>query len=151
VRATNPGGEADPMVLSAFDDERNEPQDEALRATLGRSYSLWLELQERMQARFGPLAIAWGFASRSTGWGLRLRQRKRTVLYMTPRTRHFLASFALGEKAVAAAQTAGLSAALLAAIDAAPRYAEGRGLRIEVRKRADVEDVERIAVVKMQN
>jgi hypothetical protein len=46
---------------------------------------------------------------------------------MTPQKGRFLASFALGEKAVLAARAAGLPAALLAAVDAAPRYAEGRG------------------------
>ena len=46
---------------------------------------LWNELQSLIAARFGPVTMTWGFASKSTGWGLRLTRDKpeRTILYMT--------------------------------------------------------------------
>jgi hypothetical protein len=37
-----------------------------------------------MAEKYAPLTIEWGFTSKSTGWGLRLKTEKRTVLYMTP-------------------------------------------------------------------
>ena len=55
----------------------------------------------------------------------------------------------LGEKACAAAREAGIPAAVLAVIDAAPKYAEGRGVRISVRTKADLEGVLVIAAVKI--
>jgi hypothetical protein len=44
-----------------------------------------------------------------------------------------LVSFALGERAVTAARAKKLAAAVLDVIDASPRYAEGRGVRFEVK------------------
>jgi hypothetical protein len=79
------------------------------------------------------------------------RGRKRTIVYMTPCRDHFLASFARGEKACRAAHAAGLAASLLAAIDGAPTYAEGRGVRIPVRNGRDLQDVESLAAMKMAN
>ena len=53
--------------------------------------------------RIDLISQVWGFSSRSTAWGLRLRRKERVILYMTPQSGQFLVSFALGEKAVAAA------------------------------------------------
>ena len=139
------------MALSVFDDKSKQPQEDELATALGRTFVLWNELKEHIAARFAPLSVDWGFASKTTGWGLRLKQDKRTVLYMTPCKGYFLASFALGEKAVKAAHAGDLPASVLAVIDSARRYAEGRGVRLEVRSAKDVRSVEKLAVIKMAN
>ena len=79
----------------------------------------------------------------------RLKHNKRTIVYMTPCRRFFLAGFALGEKAVKAARESTVPAPILAAIEAAPKYAEGRGVRIEVRNKKTLEGVVRLALIKM--
>jgi len=68
---------------------------------------------------------------------------------MTPRAGHFLASFALGEKAVKAAHENDLPVSVLKTIDIAKKYAEGRGVQIEVRNGIDVRNVEKLATIKM--
>jgi hypothetical protein len=139
------------MALSAFDDKKKPPQEDELAETLGKTYVLWNELKKRIASRFAPLAIEWVSSSKATRWGLRLKQEKRAVLYMTPCQGYFLASFALGEKAVKAAKTSGLPASVLAVIDSAKKYAEGRGVRLEVRNAGDVQNIEKIAQIKMAN
>ena len=139
------------MALSAFDDKTRPPRDEELAAPLGRSVAAWNALRKAILARFGPLSEEWGFASKNTGWGLRLKQPSRTVLYMTPCTGYFLASFALGENAVKVAHQSDLPASILEIIAGAKKYAEGRAVRLEVRTAKDVRNVEKIAVIKMAN
>jgi hypothetical protein len=139
------------MALSAFADKSNPPGPSELRVTLGRSSSLWDQLKDHLSSDYQPLTEKWGFAGAKWGWSLQLKQKKRTVLYMTPCKKHFLAGFALGEKAVKAAQASGLSDSVLATIDSAPKYAEGRGVRIEVRTKKDLENVKVLAAVKMAN
>lgn len=68
---------------------------------------------------------------------------------MTPCKGYFLASFALGEKAVKAAHESDLPASILQVIDSAKKYAEGRGVRIEVKNARDVRAVEKLAIIKM--
>jgi hypothetical protein len=137
------------MALSVFDDKAHPPTDEDVAAALGKAHPRWQELKARIEGRFAPVTVEWGFPTKSSGWGLRLSTPKRTILYMTPRKGNFLASLSLGEKAVAAAVAAGLPAPVLAVIEAAPKYAEGRGVRIEVRTPDDVRQVEKLAVIKM--
>lgn len=137
--------------FSAFGDKSRPPSEAELRAALGTAHAAWARLLERVAEGIGPLAPAWGFTSAKSGWGLRVRRGERVILYMTPRRGSFLVSFALGEKAVAAARARRLPAAVMAAIDAAPRYAEGRGVRFEVRKLREVPALATLAAVKHEN
>jgi len=139
------------MALSAFDDKSRLPQDDDLAATLGSTFVFWNELKRLIASRFAPLSIEWGFSSKKTGWGLRLKQEKRTILYMTPCEGYFMASLALGEKAVKTAHESALPFSVLKAINSAKKYAEGRGVRFEVRSAEDVNNVEKLAVIKMTN
>ncbi len=139
------------MALSAFDDKSRPPGDADLKETLGKTAVHWNELKSRIASRFAPVSEHWGFSSKATGWGLRVKRRDRTVLYMTPCEGYFLASFALGEKAVKAAHGSDLPASVLQVIDSARKYAEGRGVRIAVKSAADVRNIEKIAAIKMDN
>jgi len=97
------------------------------------------------------LAVNWGYSGKKWGWSLRLKQKARTVLYMTPRRGHFVVGFALGQKAVDAAQESDLPQSTLDMIDDSQEYAEGRAVRLEVRTGDDLLNVARIATIKMAN
>jgi hypothetical protein len=137
------------MALSVFDDKARPPEDADLARALKRSFVFWNELKELIGSRFTPLSLEWGFAGKAYGWGMRLKHKTRTILYMTPCEGHFLASFALGEKAVKAAHNSDLPTSVLQVIDSAKKYPEGRGVRLEVRNAKDVHHVETLAVIKM--
>jgi hypothetical protein len=137
--------------LSVFDDKSKPPQDDDLAAMLSSTFVFWNELKRLIASSFAPLSTEWGFTSKKTGWGLRLKREKRTILYMTPCKGYFMASFALGEKAVKAAHESDLPVSVLKIIDGSKKYAEGRGVRLEVRSAEDVRNVEKLAVIKMAN
>jgi hypothetical protein len=59
--------------------------------------------------------------------------------------------FVLGERAVKAARQSALSDKVQTLIDDAKKYAEGKGVRIEVRSKKDRDDVEKLAAIKMAN
>src|SRR5688572_27323168 len=127
------------MTLGALEDEGARPTDRSLAGVLGRAHRSWRRLRTALQAAHGPLAEQWYFAGKAFGWSFRLRQGRRVLVYLLPRRSSFLASFALGEKACLAARTVGIPASVLSIIEAAPRYAEGRGVRIPVRTLKDVD------------
>ena len=136
------------MSLSAFDDKSHPPTDAELTSTLGASHSVWAELLAAIDARVGGIEPTWKFSGKTTGWGLRLMRNGRVLVYMTPQSDQFLVSFVLGERAATAASTTTLPSALREAIDRAPRYAEGRGVRIAVRDATLVTALVRLAEIK---
>jgi hypothetical protein len=139
------------MAFSAFDDKDLQPRDSDLVEILGDSQELWDELKSRMTKQFQPLSVDWGFSGKKWGWSLRLKQKARTVLYMTPRRGHFVVGFALGQKAVDAAHESDLPQSVLDMIDDSQKYAEGRAVRFEVRTGDDLLSAARIATIKMEN
>lgn len=137
------------MELRVFDDQSRPPEDADLAMALKRTFVYWNELKGLMASRFTPVTYDWVGNSKKGTWGMRLKQNKRTILYMSPCDGYFLASFALGEKAVRAARDSNLPGSVLAVIEGAKKYAEGRGVRLEVRNAKDLHNVEVLAAIKM--
>lgn len=137
------------MALSAFDDKSKEPGADDLKRMLGRAGPHWDNLRSHIAAEYAPLDETWHFPGPKWGWSLRLRRKKRTILHMTPCKGHFLVGLALAEKAVKAAHDSRLPASVLAVIDAAEKYPEGRGVRIEIRSKRDREAAKQLAAIKM--
>ena len=138
------------MALSAFTDRAAPPDERALGEMLGRASGLWMDLRAALHAAHGPLMEQWSYAGDAYGWSLRMKEKKRALIYLTPCRGYFIASFALGEKACRAAHERGLPPALLAIIEAAPKYAEGRGVRIPVRRKGDLAGIRRLAALKAE-
>ncbi len=137
------------MALSIFDDRASVPTQADLDEALGRSSRVWTLLRTRFAAQYAPLAEEWKFYGRKYGWSLQLKHRRRTILYLIPQRKHFLAAFALGERAVRVARRSDLSDTIRSAIKDAQKYPEGRGVRVPVRTRKDAAEIETLAAIKM--
>lgn len=136
------------MSLSVFDDPDQPPGPAILRRRLGPAATSWKALVDGVAERCGPVEELWSFGGAKFGWSLRLLRKGRVLLYLTPQEGRLLAGLVLGGKAVAAAREAGLPPALLAQVEAAPQYAEGRGLRVEISGPDEAEGLVRLVGLK---
>ena len=136
---------------SAFTDKASKPTEGQVARTLGEKKALWDQIRQRIAAQHDPLTEEWVFSGQKYGWSLRLKKKKRAVLYMTPLDGCFRIAFALGERAVQAAHQSDLSASVMNLIDSAPKYPEGRGVRMDVTSEKEVRVVEQLAAIKMAN
>ena len=82
---------------------------------------------------------------------MRLKLKKRNILYMAPCKNCFRVAFILGDKAVKAARQIKLPQPILKAIDDAPRYPEGTGVRLIVKRMSDLPAIRKLAEVKLAN
>jgi len=146
VRPDNP---ASAMALSVFEDKAHVPSPAELTRVLGGSARLWFRIVDEVTREHGPVVEQWNHAGARFGWSLRLRRKDRVVLYLTPQSKGFLAGVVVGEKAARAARERRLPAAALALLEAAPRYAEGRGVRLTVRTLKEVEIVLHLVALKL--
>lgn len=121
-----------PESLSAFADKEAPPPEDVLQRTLAAAAPVWESLVATVTATCPRVTEQWNFAGAKFGWSMRLRSQDRILLYLIPRQGQFLVGIVLGPRAVAAAKDAGLPDAVRAALAAAPRYAEGTGLRLPV-------------------
>ena len=137
------------MALSAFDDPARAPTPDEVDAALGHAARLWAELIAAVHRDTGELTETWAFGAKS-GWSLRLVRKERNLIHMTPQAGRMLVSVVLGEKAIARAEAAGFaSARTLEVADAAPKYAEGRGIRFPVDTDEDLVVAMELARIKL--
>jgi hypothetical protein len=141
--------EGDFMVLSLLDDKSKKPGSAEAIDILGPMGGLWKELQARITEEFSPIMEEWVFSGKNYGWSMRLKQKKRAVLYMTPCPGHLRVSYAFGEKAVQEARRSNLPASVLKGIEEAQVFMEGRAVRLEVRNDDDVLLAVKLAHIKM--
>jgi len=139
------------MLPNAFAGQANPPTKKDLASVLGRADVLWQDLVTDLQRDLKLDAAEWNTYSVKAGWSLRLKLKKRNIVYLGPRAGCFLASFILGDKALAAARQSELPPRVLKIIDEAKRYPEGTAVRIEVHQPRDATVVKTLAKIKAEN
>ncbi|MBZ5582050.1 MAG: DUF3788 domain-containing protein [Acidobacteriia bacterium] len=137
------------MPENAFIGKPEIPTEAELSAQLGRAKTLWDSLVDDLAGEVGADLREWKSSSRKTGWLLRLKRGERAIVYLSPCRGCFVASFALGDRAMQAAREAGLPKQVLSVLAEAKRYAEGTGVRLEVRTARDAESVKKLAAIKV--
>jgi len=135
---------------NAFIGKTQQPSPEEISAALGPAIGPWTEFVDWMADKLGVETQEWkGVYVNKYGWSLRLKLKKRTIVYMVPCAGCFRVAFVLGDKAVAAARQAKLPMKIQQALAEAPRYPEGTGLRLTVKKATDLAPLRTLAEVKL--
>jgi len=138
------------VLQNAFAGQAKTPTEKSLGSALGESRELWKSLVHDLKQEF-QLAGEWHSSSVKLGWSLRLQLKKRNIVYLGPRAGFFVAAFALGDRAVAAARASKLPPHILKEIVEARRYAEGTAVRVEVKTFEDLEIVKALVKIKIDN
>jgi hypothetical protein len=137
-------------IPNAFLGKADQPTGEEVSAALGAAAEAWKQLVDWL-AEQGVADQEWKSVSPKYGWSLRLKLKKRTIVYLGPCDGCFRVAFALGDKAMAAARQSDLSKSVLKILDEATRYAEGTGVRLMVKGTKDLAAVRKLALVKLAN
>jgi hypothetical protein len=135
---------------NAFIGKTTRPTEAEVAAALGSTAALWKQLVDWM-AEQGAAIQEWNSYSPKYGWSLRLKVKKRNIVYLGPCAGCFRVAFILGDRAVAAARQSDLSKSTLKLLNEAPRYAEGTGVRLIVKGAKDLAAIRKLAFIKLAN
>ncbi len=138
-------------MQNAFIGKLDRPTETELAENLGPAKVIWDRLIRKLGSEFETTEQEWSSYSTKAGWSLRMKRQGRIIVYLSPGRAVFLASFALGEKALKMARESALPARVLKIVSGAKRYAEGTAVRIEVRREEDIGVIEKLAAAKIQN
>lgn len=139
------------MLANAFIGKTEKPSRQELETEIGDTQALWDRLVQDLKQNEGVDIQEWRSYSPKAGWSFRLTRKKRNILYMIPVHGHFVVAFIFGQKAIDAARSSDVPASVMKLIDESPRYAEGTGFRIEVKKEKDLAVVQKLAKIKLQH
>jgi hypothetical protein len=139
------------MAVSVFDDKAKQPSEQKLAKALGKSNRLWKEIKKNLKAEYGELIEEWKFYGQKSGWILKTLRKKRNLFFFIPLEGSFKVSFVFGDKAVAVVEESDLPEEIITSLKNARKYAEGRGLQIDVKGGADVEHIKKLVEIKVNN
>jgi hypothetical protein len=136
---------------NAFVGQTTRPSDSDLERALARAKPVWDRLIADLASEHDVAIQEWKSYSAKTGWALRLKRGRRTIVWLAPHNGYFQVLFIFGDRALVAARKSGLSARVLRTLDDAPRYPEGTGLRLQIKAAKDIPLVKTLAAIKLQN
>ena len=139
------------MIQNAFIGTPLPPTPRALAQKLGTSKELWNRLVKDITRDCGITEREWKSYSPKAGWSLRLKRKKRNIVYLAPCEGCFQVAFIFGEAAMKTAKKADFTPRFARLIADAPRYPEGRAIRFEVTDSSDAEAVKLLAKIKVEN
>jgi hypothetical protein len=139
------------MTTNAFVGRTKAPTDADLRSALGAAKPLWDQVVVDMARELELSDSEWKSYGAKYGWALRLKRGKRNIVHLSPGEGRFTVLFILGDRAVAAARASRLGVAATKLIDAAPRYPEGTGIRLDVTRARQIPLIRKLARIKLDN
>jgi hypothetical protein len=138
-------------VASILTDKSSKPDDKALAAVLGASFKNWAAIKASVQKTHGTASEEWKYYGAKSGWVLKYLLKTRNLFFLIPREKHFTVGFVFGDKAVGAIERSTLPQAIVREVRDARKYAEGRGLRIDVKNNNAVKQVLTLVDIKVHS
>jgi len=137
-------------MQSIFMDKGKMPVEAELKSALSKTYPYWKTIEE-FTLKAEPAAKGnWHFSGVKFGWSYRISDNKRVVIYLLPRDKFFKCAFVFGGKAYDAVIESDVSAEIKNELKAAKPYAEGRGIRLEVKSKAIIDDLMVLVKIKIR-
>jgi len=137
------------MPSSIFTEKNKKPEHEDLKKVLGKSYTFWEDIKEYILSKYPDGSEEWAYPGSSFGWNFRIKGKKRVIAYFMPQDKYFMVSFVFGAVAADEIMKSKIAPEIKHLISSAKVYAEGRGIRIEVKSRAVLKDIKRLVDIKL--
>jgi hypothetical protein len=137
------------MDSSVFPLKEIVPGDQDLLRELKESYNLWNSIRDYVQKTAPYSAEEWKYSGKKFGWSFRVTDKKRVIVYLLPREAYFKVAFVFGQKATDTILNSTISDTIKNELLEAKVYAEGRGIRIDVRDPGVLEDIKRLIDIKL--
>ncbi|MBK7427511.1 MAG: DUF3788 domain-containing protein [Saprospiraceae bacterium] len=137
------------MDTSIFPEKEKQPEEKDLIKALGKCYDLWHDIVNLVYEKYPKAVSEWNYPGQKYGWSFRVKDKKRAIIYLLPRDQYFMVAFNFGQKAVEKIMESNVSEEIKHNLATARVYAEGRGIRIEVKNLKVLEDISQLIEFKL--
>ena len=139
------------MSEIVFNDKNNKPDDDLVAEKIGASFKYLKELKKHIKEKYGITNEEWKFYGQKYGWQLKILLKKRNLLFCIPFEKFFKIVFIFGDRAVKEIEKSTIATNLKSELINARKYAEGRGLSIEVQDHSYMADIQKLIEIKIKN
>jgi hypothetical protein len=135
------------MAVGYFLDKTVEPTKEEIHAVLGTKAPLWQALLDFIETSFAIPGV-FNFGGKNYGWNLWYKKGGKALTTLYPQKDHFIAQVVLGKEQVEKALALELGEKVRRILQDTPQFHDGRWLFIPVSNEVDLQDVEKLLVLK---
>ena len=139
------------MSEKVFMVKEEMPTEEMISEKLSAVYFQLESIRQHLLDTLGETREEWKFYGKKSGWVLKTFRKKRNLFFIGIYEGYFRITFVFGEKAFKVIMDSDLSAELKSELEGARKYAEGRGLGINVDGPAYMEDIKKLIRIKIEN
>jgi len=137
------------MSISIFTNKSIRPDEDDLKSALGKTYVFWEVIKEYVNSKNPYFINEWNNPGPKYGWSFRIKDSNRAIIYLLPRKGYFKVALVFGQKAKETALETDISSALKTELRNAVVYAEGTGIRIDVKTKTIVKDIKKLIDIKI--
>ncbi|MGA9363282.1 MAG: DUF3788 family protein [Bacteroidota bacterium] len=131
-------------MSSAYSDQKEAAPDESkLKKALGELHFAYKEVLELTEA----YDHEWKYYGKKCGWQLKVTQKGKALLYLTPLERSFKIGFGVRENERERLLNSSLPPKTKEELAAAKKYPEGYPLRLEIKSKTDMRTVRTVIEV----
>jgi len=139
------------MDISIFTDKEKIPANDELTAALGSLYNVWMDIRNYVYQKYPEAVEEWNYPGKKYGWSFRIKDKKRAIIYFLPRDGYFMVAFVFGQKATDQVLNSEISKDIKTDLENARVYAEGRGIRIDIKDESRIKDIHKLIEIKLSN
>ncbi|HSO88863.1 MAG TPA: DUF3788 family protein [Draconibacterium sp.] len=139
------------METSIFMDLSKTPETVELETPLGKTFPLWMEIREFVLEKHPAAVEEWHIAVKKYGWGFRIKDKKRAIIYLSPREGFFHVAMVFGQKATDQILNSDISAKIKEELMISKVYMEGRVIRLEIHDNTFINDIKKLVEIKIAN
>ncbi len=136
----------------SFTDKDRIPGEKELSESLGEVLTIWNGIIDHVKGTYSPVREEWKFYGKKYGWQLKVFLKKRNLFFLIPKEGGFQIVFIFGDRAVEVIKASPIDQVLIDMVSGAKKYAEGRGLPIEITDLSvNMDDIKELIRIKIKN
>ncbi len=135
------------METSIFINKEKIPNNNDLTNSLGDTCEIWKTIVDYVHLKYPNSIDEWNCSK--NGWSFRMKDKKRAIIYFLPRDKYFKVAFVFGQKATDIIMQSQIATSIKIELDSAKVYAEGRGIRIDIKDKLIINDIKALIDIKL--
>jgi Protein of unknown function (DUF3788) len=139
------------METSYFMDLTTPPDNENLKIAIGNLFTDWMSIRDFTFEKYPTAIEEWHVSVKKYGWSYRIKDKKRAIIYLSPRTGYFIVTMVFGQKATDMIISSNISENTKTELMNSKVYIEGRVLRLDFHNNLILSDIKKLIEIKIAN
>ena len=136
---------------SVFCDKGNTPCEVDLKLALADTFILWQQIENFTLLHCPSTKAGWCFSGTKYGWGYRIIDANRVLVYLLPRSGYFKVGPVFGKKALTVIQNSKVADSIKQELSITKAFAEGTGIRLNITDASLLSDILLLITIKIAN